>query len=79
MHVLECAPGAGTMRVWLAAVLAALALAGCAGNEECNGHPCVGSWKRDIALGGTVVRCPDGSWSHAGGLKDACAGHRKKR
>lgn len=59
--------------------LAALVLAGCAGNEECDGHPCVGNWKRDMALGGTVVHCPDGSWSHAGGLGDPCAGHERKK
>jgi hypothetical protein len=63
----------------LPGVLAALALAGCAGNYECNGHPCTGDWKRDMALGGTVVRCPDGSWSHAGGLQGTCAGHKRKR
>jgi hypothetical protein len=63
----------------IAVVLAALILAGCAGNEECDGHPCSGNWKRDIALGGKVVHCPDGSWSHAGGLGDACAGHERKK
>jgi hypothetical protein len=61
------------------AVLAALALVGCAGNLECDGHPCVGDWKRQMALGGTVVRCADGSWSHAGGLQGACSGHGGKR
>jgi len=60
-------------------ILAALVLAGCAGNEECDGHPCVGNWKRDMALGGTVVQCPDGSWSHGGGLGDECAGHDRKK
>jgi hypothetical protein len=58
-----------------------MAVAGCATNLECNGHPCVGDYKRDMALGGTVVRCADGTWSHAGGLSGACAGHggpRKK-
>ena len=59
--------------------LAALVLAGCAGNEECDGHPCAGDWKRDMALGGTVVQCPDGSWSHGGGLEDACTGHERKK
>lgn len=58
-----------------AAVLAALTLAGCATNLECDGHACTGAWKRDIALGGTVVRCADGTWSHAGGLKGVCSGH----
>lgn len=62
-----------------AAVLAALVLAGCAGNLECNGHPCVGDWKRDMALGGTVVQCADGAWSHAGGLGGACSGHGGER
>jgi hypothetical protein len=66
----------------LAALAAALALASCATNLECDGHACVGDWKRDMALGGTVVRCVNGSWSHAGGLAGACAGdggvrHRK--
>jgi hypothetical protein len=61
------------------AMLAALTLAGCTGNLECNGHPCVGEWKRDMALGGTVVQCADGSWSHAGGLQGACSGHQRKR
>jgi hypothetical protein len=63
----------------IAVVLASLILGGCAGNEECDGHACVGNWKRDMALGGTVVHCPDGSWSHAGGLGDACAGHERKK
>ncbi|HTT29057.1 MAG TPA: hypothetical protein VMG37_11645 [Solirubrobacteraceae bacterium] len=63
----------------IAAMLAAFALAGCASNAECNGHACTGDWKRDMALGGTVVHCPDGSWSHAGGLGDACAGHERKK
>jgi hypothetical protein len=67
------------MRRLIVAMVLVCALAGCAGNEECNGHPCVGGWKRDIALGGTVVQCPDGSWSHAGGLGDACAGHERKK
>jgi hypothetical protein len=56
----------------LATVL--LALAGCASNLECDGHACVGAWKRDMALGGTVVQCADGAWSHAGGLGGVCAG-----
>jgi hypothetical protein len=59
----------------IAVAAAACALAGCADNLECNGHACVGDWKRDMALGGTVVRCADGKWSHAGGLGGACAGH----
>ena len=59
----------------IAVAAVACALAGCADNLECNGHPCVGDWKRDMALGGTVVRCTDGKWSHAGGLGDACAGY----
>ncbi len=59
----------------IAAAVAAWALAACAGNLECDGHACVGDWKRDMALGGTVVHCVDGKWSHAGGLGDACAGH----
>ena len=63
------------VRVSLVALLAAVALAGCAGNDECDNHPCIGSWKRDIALGGTVVQCADGAWSHAGGLTGACSGH----
>jgi len=66
-------------RKLIGVALAAVVLAGCAGNEECNGHACVGSWKRDMALGGTVIQCPDGSWSHAGGLGDACAGHERKK
>lgn len=57
-----------------AALLATLVLAGCAGNLECHGHPCVGDWKRDMALGGRVVQCADGAWSHAGGLGGACSG-----
>lgn len=59
----------------LIAVVAACALSGCVDNLECNGHPCVGDWKRDMALGGTVVRCADAKWSHAGGLGGVCAGH----
>ena len=55
-------------------MLVALVLTACAGNQECDGHPCVGNWKRDMALGGTVVQCEDGAWSHAGGLAQACAG-----
>lgn len=62
-----------------AAVLATLALAGCAGNLECDGHACTGDWKRDMALGGTVVHCADGTWSHAGGLGGACSGHGGRR
>jgi len=61
------------------AAFAALAVAGCAGNLECKGHPCVGNWKRDMALGGSVVQCADGKWSHAGGLDHACAGHGGER
>jgi hypothetical protein len=63
------------------AVLAALAVSGCAGNYECNGHACIGNWKRDMALGGSVVQCADGSWSHGGGLGGACSGRggAKKR
>jgi hypothetical protein len=64
---------------FVTAVLAMLAIASCAGNVECDGHACVGAWKRDMALGGTVVRCPDGAWSHAGGLQGACSGHGAKR
>ncbi len=60
-------------------LLATLALAGCAGNNECDGHPCIGDWKRDMALGGNVVQCADRSWSHAGGLQGACAGHGGER
>jgi hypothetical protein len=60
-------------------MLAVLALAACAGNSECDGHPCVGDWKREMALGGTVVQCADGSWSHAGGLQGACSGHGGER
>jgi hypothetical protein len=56
-------------------VLAGVSLAGCASNLECNGHACVGNWKRDMALGGTVIQCADGSWSHAGGLHGVCSGH----
>jgi hypothetical protein len=63
----------------VAVVLVALALGGCAGNLECDGHACVGNWKRDMALGGTVVQCADGSWSHAGGLHGVCSGHGGKR
>lgn len=63
----------------LAGLLAVLVLAGCATNEECDGHACVGSWKRDIALGGTVVRCADGTWSHGGGLGGVCSGHGGQR
>jgi hypothetical protein len=58
-----------------AALLTALALAACSTNLECDGHACIGNWKRDMALGGTVVHCADGAWSHAGGLGDPCAGH----
>jgi hypothetical protein len=25
------------------------------------------------------VKCPDGSWSHGGGLGDACGGHEHKK
>jgi hypothetical protein len=60
---------------WLGAILVALVVAGCAGNLECDGHACIGDWKRDMALGGTVVHCADGVWSHGGGLGHACAGH----
>jgi hypothetical protein len=59
--------------------LAALALGGCAGNLECDGHPCVDNWKRDIALGGAVVQCADHDWSHAGGLGGVCSGHGGER
>jgi hypothetical protein len=64
-----------SLRACCAAVLIALAFAGCAVNLECDRHACVGDWKRDMALGGTVVRCADGAWSHAGGLGDACQGY----
>jgi hypothetical protein len=69
------------MSVWRlgAVALAALALGGCAGNLECDGHPCVDNWKRDIALGGTVVQCADHDWSHAGGLGGVCSGHGGER
>jgi hypothetical protein len=67
------------LRRALALALAALALAGCASNDECDGHACVGSWKRDIFLGGSVVRCADGTWSHAGGLSGVCKGHGGQR
>jgi hypothetical protein len=63
----------------IAVALAGFALAGCAGNLECDGHACIGAWKRDMALGGKVVQCPDGSWSHGGGLGDACGGHERKK
>lgn len=84
---LDLGCGAGTQAVYprrrlprhpprlIAAVAAAAVLTACSTNLECNGHPCVGDWKRDMALGGTVVRCADGKWSHAGGLGEACAGH----
>lgn len=71
-RVLSC------LRVAAVAVVA-MALASCAGNFECNGHPCIGDWKRDMALGGSVVHCADGTWSHAGGLGHACAGHGGRR
>jgi hypothetical protein len=61
-----------------AAILTTVALTACGTNLECDGHACVDNYKRDMALGGTVVRCPDGSWSHAGGLSDVCSGHRRK-
>jgi hypothetical protein len=70
------------VRTWVrfaAAVLAGLTASGCATNLECNDHPCVGNWKRDMALGGTVVQCADGRWSHAGGLAHACSGHGGER
>jgi len=66
-------------RRFAAAALAVLAVGGCAGNLECNGHPCVGDWKRDMALGGTVVQCADHTWSHAGGLHGVCSGHGGER
>jgi hypothetical protein len=59
---------------WSIPVLLVFALSGCASNLECDGHACVGDWKRDMALGGAVVRCADGNWSHAGGLGGACSG-----
>jgi hypothetical protein len=59
----------------LAALLVALALGACTTNLECDGHACVGDFKRDMALGGKVVHCVDGTWSHAGGLHGACSGH----
>lgn len=61
------------------AIMAALTLAGCASNLECDGHACIGAWKQDMALGGTVVQCADGTWSHGGGLGEACAGHGGRR
>jgi hypothetical protein len=64
-----------TLERLAAATLAALTISACAGNVECNGHECVGSWKRDMALGGSVVQCADGQWSHAGGLGGVCSGH----
>jgi hypothetical protein len=57
------------------ALLAVVLLAGCSGNLECDGHACIGPWKRDMALGGSVVQCADGAWSHGGGLGGACTGH----
>lgn len=63
------------MRAALLALLAAILVAACSGNLECDGHACIGDWKRDMALGGTVVQCADGAWSHGGGLGgDPCAG-----
>lgn len=59
---------------WAILVLVVLVLSGCTTNLECDGHQCVGDYKRDMALGGTVVRCANGKWSHAGGLTGACAG-----
>ena len=63
------------VRKRLLPVFAAFCVAGCAGNLECDGHACIGDWKRDMALGGTVVQCADGSWSHAGGLHGVCSAH----
>jgi hypothetical protein len=66
----------------VASVVVAATLAACADNYECDGHPCVGNWKRDMALGGSVVQCADGAWSHGGGLSGVCAsrgGERKPR
>lgn len=59
----------------LAALALALGSAGCTFNKECDGHACIGNWKRDISLGGSVVHCADGKWSHGGGLGDACGAH----
>ena len=57
------------------AILAALALGACSTNLECDGHACIDNYKRDMALGGRVVQCHDGTWSHGGGLSSACSGH----
>jgi hypothetical protein len=70
------------MRTWArlaVAALAGLTASGCATNLECHDHPCIGSWKRDMALGGNVVQCADGKWSHGGGLGRACSGHGGER
>jgi hypothetical protein len=41
----------------------------------CDGNPCIGDWQKEAAEGGTVVKCADGAYSHAGGLSGACSDH----
>jgi hypothetical protein len=38
----------------------------------CNSHECIGSFTTE---GGTIVKCSDGSYSHAGGIPGACSHH----
>ena len=44
-----------------------------AGDEAfCNGHTCIGDFEGED---GYVVRCADGTYSHAGGVSGACSHH----
>jgi hypothetical protein len=38
----------------------------------CSEHECIGNFQEEE---GTVVKCSDGSYSHAGGISGACSHH----
>ena len=41
-------------------------------SQFCSEHTCIGNFQGEE---GTVVKCSDGSYSHAGGISGACSHH----
>jgi len=40
--------------------------------QFCSAHQCIGNFESE---GGTIVRCSDGTYSHAGGISGSCSHH----
>jgi len=44
--------------------------------QFCSSHKCIGDFTGE---GGTIVRCSDGTYSHAGGISGSCSHHGGER